>query len=160
VGTSLTAAAQSTSYLFAGRIIAGFAIGQCTQVVPMYLSEIAPPEFRGALVSIQQVGIVTGVLLAFWLCYGTSFIGGESCSRLSHASFGGSDFNPYTDVPAGGCDGQSALAWRLPLALQNVPAVLLLVGALCVPLFHPPVYRSNADRLPTFLAFFRSLLGG
>jgi MFS family permease len=57
VGSALCGGAQSVAYLFAGRIIAGIAVGQVSHVVPLYLAEISPSEFRGALVSCQQVGI-------------------------------------------------------------------------------------------------------
>lgn len=57
VGSALCGGAQSVAYLFAGRIIAGIAVGQVSHVVPLYLAAISPSEFRGALVSCQQVGI-------------------------------------------------------------------------------------------------------
>lgn len=54
--------AQSTTYLFVGRIIAGIAVGQFSHVVPLYLAEISPAEIRGALVSVQQLGICKSTL--------------------------------------------------------------------------------------------------
>lgn len=72
-------------------------------------------------------------MVAYWLCYGTSFIGGQACNAAQSAQFGGSTFNPYTDVPAGGCDGQKAVAWRLPLFLQCVPSVFLLFASPFLP---------------------------
>ncbi|KAI5257947.1 general substrate transporter [Aureobasidium subglaciale] len=146
VGSALCGGAQSVGYLFAGRIIAGIAVGQVSHVVPLYLAEISPSEFRGALVSCQQVGIsshffrrtdcgqtASGIMISYWLCYGTSFIGGQACDANQNAEFGDGSFNPYTDVPAGGCTGQTALAWRLPLCLQCVPAVILFAGSFFLP---------------------------
>jgi hypothetical protein len=72
-------------------------------------------------------------MVSYWACYGTSFIGGQACDASKSAEFGSAAFNPYTDVPAGGCTGQTALAWRLPLCLQCVPAVLLLVASPFLP---------------------------
>ena len=72
-------------------------------------------------------------MVAYWLCYGTSFIGGQACNAADAAEFGSTAFNPYTDVPAGGCNGQTALAWRLPLCLQCIPAVILFVGSFFMP---------------------------
>ncbi|KAI4717472.1 general substrate transporter [Aureobasidium sp. EXF-10727] len=132
-GSALCGGAQSVGYLFAGRIIAGIAVGQVSHVVPLYLAEISPSEFRGALVSCQQVGITSGIMISYWLCYGTSFIGGQACDADQNAQFGDGNFNPYTDVPAGGCNGQTALAWRLPLCLQCVPAVILFAGSFWLP---------------------------
>jgi len=62
VGSALCGGAQSVAYLFVGRIIAGIAVGQVSHVVPLYLAEISPSEFRGALVSCQQVGISKSTL--------------------------------------------------------------------------------------------------
>ena len=51
-------------YLFAGRTIAGIAVGQISHVVPLYLAEISASEFRGALVSLQQLGICKSYIVA------------------------------------------------------------------------------------------------
>lgn len=74
-----------------------------------------------------------GIMISYWLCYGTSFIGGQACDANAQAEFGGSTFNPYTDVPEGGCTGQKALAWRLPLILQTVPSAILMIATLWLP---------------------------
>lgn len=42
-------------------------------------------------------------------------------------------FDPYHDVPPGGCDGQSEASWRLPLAIQIVPALILGLGMIFFP---------------------------
>lgn len=42
-------------------------------------------------------------------------------------------FDPYNDVPMGGCNGQSEASWRFPLALQILPAVILGLGMLFFP---------------------------
>ncbi|RDW89682.1 hypothetical protein BP6252_01714 [Coleophoma cylindrospora] len=133
LGSALCGGAQNITYLFAGRIIAGIAVGQISHVVPLYLAEISPPEFRGALVSCHQLGITAGIMVSYWMCYGTSFIGGQACNANAEAQFGGSTFNPYTDVPVGGCTGQKQLAWRLPLILQTVPSAILMVASYWLP---------------------------
>jgi MFS transporter, SP family, xylose:H+ symportor len=46
------------------RIIGGYAIGLASSVSPMYISEISPARLRGRLVSLNQVAIVFGILLA------------------------------------------------------------------------------------------------
>ncbi len=81
-----------------------------------------------------DTNVAGGIMVSYWLCYGTSFIGGQACDKNASASFGGSaTWSPYTDVPTGGCTGQTQLAWRLPLALQTVPAIILLFGAPFLP---------------------------
>src|SRR3954470_8446234 len=59
------AAAPSAGALIAARFVLGLAVGCAALVVPMYLSEIAPTEIRGAISSLNQLMIVVGILLAF-----------------------------------------------------------------------------------------------
>src|SRR5580698_6131228 len=47
------------------RLIGGIAIGMASALAPMYISEIAPPAARGRLGMLQQLAIVTGILLSF-----------------------------------------------------------------------------------------------
>ena len=47
------------------RVVLGLAVGTAALVVPLYLSEIAPTEIRGAISSLNQLNIVVGILLAF-----------------------------------------------------------------------------------------------
>jgi MFS family permease len=54
IGSVIQCAAMNTPMLFAGRAIAGLAIGQLTMVVPLYISEVSIPEIRGGLVVVQQ----------------------------------------------------------------------------------------------------------
>lgn len=49
------------------RIIGGLGIGIASMVAPMYIAEIAPAEIRGKLVSINQLGIVSGILLIYFI---------------------------------------------------------------------------------------------
>ncbi|MBL1220786.1 sugar porter family MFS transporter [Chryseobacterium sp. L7] len=49
------------------RIIGGMGIGIASILSPMYISEMAPAEIRGRLVSIFQLGIVTGILVIYFV---------------------------------------------------------------------------------------------
>jgi hypothetical protein len=40
-------------------------------VVPLYISEISPPEIRGSLLVFEELSIVIGIVVAFWITYGT-----------------------------------------------------------------------------------------
>jgi sugar porter (SP) family MFS transporter len=51
------------------RIIAGLAVGAASVLSPTYISEIAPADHRGRLVSYNQFAIVTGILLAYTVDY-------------------------------------------------------------------------------------------
>jgi SP family sugar porter-like MFS transporter len=48
----------------AWRITGGFAIGLASGISPMYIAEISPAHLRGRLVSLNQLAIVFGILLA------------------------------------------------------------------------------------------------
>lgn len=54
VGSVIQCAAMNIPMLFAGRAIAGLAVGQLTMVVPLYISEVSIPDIRGGLVVVQQ----------------------------------------------------------------------------------------------------------
>jgi SP family sugar:H+ symporter-like MFS transporter len=64
-GALLAALAPTVWVLIAARIIIGLAVGSAALVVPLYLSEIAPTEVRGAITSLNQLMIVCGILAAF-----------------------------------------------------------------------------------------------
>ena len=49
----------------------GMGVGSLSMIVPMYNAEIAPPEVRGALVGLQQLSITLGIMISFWIDYGT-----------------------------------------------------------------------------------------
>ncbi|MEA2158165.1 MAG: hypothetical protein QOD66_545 [Solirubrobacteraceae bacterium] len=65
IGSLLAALAPSVGILVAARVIIGLAVGSAALVVPLYLSEIAPAESRGAIASLNQLMIVGGILAAF-----------------------------------------------------------------------------------------------
>ena len=65
VGAIAAAAAPTTAVLIIARFVIGLAVGTAALVVPLYLSEIAPTEIRGAVSSLNQLMIVTGILVAF-----------------------------------------------------------------------------------------------
>jgi SP family arabinose:H+ symporter-like MFS transporter len=60
-----TALSNSIFVFVLFRVIGGFAVGIASMVSPMYIAEIAPAKQRGQLVSLNQLTIVIGILLAF-----------------------------------------------------------------------------------------------
>jgi sugar porter (SP) family MFS transporter len=64
-GAILCAAAQSPQMLVIGRIIAGLGIGLSSSTVPVYISEVAPADARGWQVSLFQLAVTVGILLAY-----------------------------------------------------------------------------------------------
>ena len=57
--------ADSYTIFLTGRFISGVAIGFSAIVSPIYLGEIAPPRFRGRFVSLFQLMLGVGILLAY-----------------------------------------------------------------------------------------------
>ncbi|XP_010182531.1 PREDICTED: solute carrier family 2, facilitated glucose transporter member 3 [Mesitornis unicolor] len=56
--------ASSVEMLILGRFIIGIFCGLSTGFVPMYISEVSPTSLRGAFGTLNQLGIVVGILVA------------------------------------------------------------------------------------------------
>ena len=69
LGAVGAALAPDTAWLIVARIIAGIAIGVASFVAPLYISEIAPVEIRGKLVSINQVALTSGIVISYLIDY-------------------------------------------------------------------------------------------
>lgn len=82
IGSILQTAAMDYAMLTVGRLIGGMGIGALATISPLYISEIAPPEIRGALLVLQEFSIVFGIVIAFWTTYGTRYMAGEWSWRL------------------------------------------------------------------------------
>lgn len=56
---------QELTWLITARILGGVAVGIASTVVPLYLSEIAPDDKRGRLVTYYQLAVTIGILVAY-----------------------------------------------------------------------------------------------
>src|SRR3954447_4830968 len=65
VGALASAAAPGVEVLVAARIVIGVAIGLASAAAPVYISEVAPPESRGRLVTFFQLAVTIGILVAY-----------------------------------------------------------------------------------------------
>jgi len=65
VGALASAAAPGVEVLVAARIVIGVAIGLASAAAPVYISEVAPAESRGRLVSFFQLAVTIGILVAY-----------------------------------------------------------------------------------------------
>jgi MFS transporter, SP family, galactose:H+ symporter len=65
VGALVSAAADSVVVLTLSRIVIGVAIGFASATAPVYISEVAPPEIRGRLVTMFQLAVTIGILVAY-----------------------------------------------------------------------------------------------
>ncbi len=97
------ALAWNWSALIAFRFIGGLAIGGSSVIGPMYIAEIAPPDWRGRLVGFFQVNVVVGILLAY----------------MSNAAIGALHL---------GAD-----QWRWQLGVSGLPALLFLITLYFIP---------------------------
>ncbi|WP_149823040.1 sugar porter family MFS transporter [Streptomyces tailanensis] len=96
--------APTTAVMVVARFVLGLAVGGASVTVPVYLAEVSPAERRGALVTRNELMIVTGQLLAFTSNAIIAQVGGES----------------------GG-------VWRWMLVIATLPAVVLWFGMLVMP---------------------------
>ncbi|KAL4966082.1 putative MFS monosaccharide transporter [Aspergillus stella-maris] len=120
VGVIVQACTLNKDYVLAGRFVTGIGVGAFSMLVPLYNAELAPPEVRGALVALQQLAITFGIMVSYWIGYGTNYIGGTG-------------------------EGQSDAAWLIPICIQLLPSTILAVGMVA---FMPqsPRHLMNRDR--------------
>jgi sugar porter (SP) family MFS transporter len=65
VGIIAAAVAPSFGTLLGARFVMGLGVGAASAVVPLYLSEVAPPAVRGRLVSLNQLMITVGIVASY-----------------------------------------------------------------------------------------------
>ncbi len=64
-----SASAHSLYFFLIARVLGGIAVGVASILSPMYIAELAPAKYRGTLVSLNQLAIVIGILVAFFSNY-------------------------------------------------------------------------------------------
>jgi sugar porter (SP) family MFS transporter len=115
--TSLgNALAVNFSIFIFWRMLGGVAIGLASNLSPMYIAEVAPARMRGKLVSINQLTIVVGILLAQVINW----------SLVRHLPAGATD-----EFIRNSWFGQQG--WRWMFGLTAVPSLLFFVGMFFVP---------------------------
>ncbi|KAK3408695.1 hypothetical protein EUGRSUZ_J00879 [Eucalyptus grandis] len=85
IGAILNGIAMNVELLIIGRLLLGVGVGFANQSVPVYLSEMAPANVRGALNIGFQMAITIGILVANFVNYGTAQITGGWGWRVSLA---------------------------------------------------------------------------
>lgn len=63
IGAILLSTSTTSAQFAIGRIFVGIGAGYMTVVVSMYIAEISPPRYRGALGSVLQLGVTLGILI-------------------------------------------------------------------------------------------------
>lgn len=66
IGSVCSALSPSVAILIISRFILGLSAGSATQIVPVYIAEVAPPEHRGKLVVLFQFMVVFGITVAYF----------------------------------------------------------------------------------------------
>lgn len=82
VGAVLQCSAFGLPHLIVGRIVTGIGNGFLTATIPMWLSECAKPERRGALNMISAALNIFGVALSYWVDFGFYFVKGSASWRF------------------------------------------------------------------------------
>ncbi|KAI9480666.1 MAG: general substrate transporter [Benjaminiella poitrasii] len=82
IGSVFQAACNGVPLLCVGRVLNGLSVGVTSMVVPLYQSEIAPKEIRGRIVAVQQWAITWGIMISFWIQYGSQFINNTAAFRI------------------------------------------------------------------------------
>jgi MFS transporter, SP family, arabinose:H+ symporter len=90
--------------LLAARFAGGFAIGACSVLGPVYITELSPAQWRGRLVGLFQINVVTGILVGLISNY---------CVRLANLG---------------------PLEWHVMLGVACVPTAIFLVLLFSIPL--------------------------
>jgi sugar porter (SP) family MFS transporter len=73
-----TALPSSLAWFSVARLGAGIAIGMASMLSPLYIAEVAPPDKRGRLVSLNQLAIVSGIVLSYFAGWLLSSLGENS----------------------------------------------------------------------------------
>jgi len=107
-------------FLFnAFRMMGGIAMGAALNLAPMYIAEIAPPEKRGMLVTVNQLMVMIGILSAQ--------IVNLLISRLDTELIG----NPSSQIIRESWSGQ--YGWRWMFGAEAIPALLFFIFMFIVP---------------------------
>ena len=118
VGTGM--AGSFTSFVL-WRMSGGLAIGLASSLSPMYIAEISPARMRGRLVTLNELTIVIGILIA-------------QVTNWLIASHGSGDLLARN----------AAVGWRWMFGVTAVPATIFLLGMLFVP--ESPRWLALRDR--------------
>lgn len=65
----VTGLAHGFVVFFVSRLLVGAAVGVSSMLAPLYIAELAPEKYRGALVTLNQIAISTGVVVAYYIDY-------------------------------------------------------------------------------------------
>lgn len=99
------------------RILGGVGVGIASSMVPLYISEIAPANIRGRLVTYYQLAVTFGILVAYLSNAYLVQVGADAAERLS--GWFGILFREEV--------------WRGMFIVGALPALVFLLGLLVIP---------------------------
>ncbi|WVQ68693.1 uncharacterized protein L199_006902 [Kwoniella botswanensis] len=73
IGAIIICASYSVPQMIVGRAVLGLGVGTAAAIAPLYIAEVAPTRFRGALVTIQSLAITGGQFVSY--CIGIPLTG-------------------------------------------------------------------------------------
>ncbi|ROV96154.1 hypothetical protein VSDG_05064 [Cytospora chrysosperma] len=82
IGAAIQTGASTYDTMLGGRLVGGVGIGLLSSTMSVYISEIAPPNMRGMLLDLDELFVVLGIVVAYWMCFGTRYLDGEGSFRL------------------------------------------------------------------------------
>lgn len=131
LGSIACAVAPNANTLILARFFLGIAIGSASFTAPLYLSEIPPQRIRGSMISMYQLMITIGIVLAF----------------LSNPWLGN-----YAVI-----DGVTGGHWRIMIGIIAIPALMMFLGVVFLP--ESPRWRlSSSIRAPAQAECIHSFL--
>lgn len=126
--------ADHTIFVLA-RVAGGMAVGAASVLSPAYISEVAPANLRGRMVSVNQIMIISGLTAAFLVNYALAASAGESTNEF------------WLGLPA----------WRWMYLMQAVPAAVFLVALFFIP--ESPRYLVSKKRDEEAIGVLTRLFG-
>jgi len=89
------------------RFIGGLGVGAASMVSPMYIAEVSPARIRGRMVSLNQLAIVAGMLVVYFVNFFIAGLGDQAWNVNN--------------------------GWRWMFGSESIPAVILLILAFFIP---------------------------
>ncbi|KAI7866568.1 general substrate transporter [Mucor mucedo] len=82
IGALLETIGYNFGMLMAGRVFVGFGEGYLTNAIPLYHTEIAPPDIRGRLITLFSAMASVGTIVGYFVNFGTSYMDNDWAWRI------------------------------------------------------------------------------